>query len=91
MGRTSSLKPSGSAPKAPSRAAASIAACASRSNAYTRERVTKELAAGEPPIQLGRVHGTGDKGLLVSVLTLQVGEDRVVAARLKAILQKAAG
>jgi uncharacterized pyridoxal phosphate-dependent enzyme len=55
----------------------------------TRERVTKELAAGDPPIQLGRVHGTGDKGLLVSVLTLQAGEDKVVAARLKTILEKA--
>src|SRR5262249_15900572 len=51
----------------------------------TRERVTKELAAGDPPIQLGRVSGTGDKGLLVSVLTLQPGEDRLVAGRLAAI------
>jgi uncharacterized pyridoxal phosphate-dependent enzyme len=56
----------------------------------TREKVTKELGAGDPPIVLGRVHGTGDKGLLVSVLTLQAGEDKTVAARLRAVLEKAA-
>jgi hypothetical protein len=55
----------------------------------TRERLTKELAKGEPPIQIGRVSGTGDKGVLISVLTLQDGEERVVAERLRAILLKA--
>jgi L-seryl-tRNA(Ser) seleniumtransferase len=57
----------------------------------TREQVKKELAAGDPPIQIGRVSGTGDKGILFSVFTLQEGEDRVVAGRLREILTKAAG
>jgi D-glucosaminate-6-phosphate ammonia-lyase len=57
----------------------------------TRERVTRELAAGELPIRIGRVAGTGDKGILVSVLTLQEGEEQVVARRLAEILKKAAG
>jgi hypothetical protein len=39
---------------------------------------------------LGRVSGTGDKGVLVSVLTLQEGEDAVVAERLRKVLKKAA-
>src|SRR5262249_22027708 len=43
----------------------------------TRERLTKELAAGRPPIQIGRVSGTGDKGMLISVFMLQPGEDRI--------------
>jgi len=57
----------------------------------TRERLTRELAEGEPPILIGRVSGTGDKGVLISVFVLQEGEDRVVAERLRAILDKAAG
>jgi L-seryl-tRNA(Ser) seleniumtransferase len=57
----------------------------------SREELTKSLAAGSPPILLGRVSGTGDKGVLISVLTLQEGEDRVVAERLGALLRKAAG
>ncbi|HKA06186.1 MAG TPA: aminotransferase class V-fold PLP-dependent enzyme [Gemmataceae bacterium] len=57
----------------------------------TREKVTQELAAGDPPIRIGRVAGTGDKGILVSVLTLQDGEERIVADRLGEILKKAAG
>jgi L-seryl-tRNA(Ser) seleniumtransferase len=52
----------------------------------TRAQLTQELAAGDPPIQLGRVSGTGDKGVLISVLTLQDGEEAVVAQRLHAIL-----
>jgi hypothetical protein len=40
----------------------------------------------DPPIQIGRVHGTGDRGVLISVLTLQPGEERIVADRLRAIL-----
>jgi L-seryl-tRNA(Ser) seleniumtransferase len=55
----------------------------------TPARLARELATGDPPIQLGRVAGTGDKGTLVSVLTLQDGEERIVADRLHAILQKA--
>jgi L-seryl-tRNA(Ser) seleniumtransferase len=57
----------------------------------TRARLTKELAAGDPPIQIGRVHGTGDRGVLISVFVLQPGEDRIVAGRLKGIFAKAAG
>jgi len=56
----------------------------------TRARVTKELAAGDPPIQIGRVSGTGDKGILLSVFVLKEGEERVLAERLLAILKKAA-
>jgi L-seryl-tRNA(Ser) seleniumtransferase len=55
----------------------------------TREQVTRELARGSPPVQIGRVSGTGDRGILISVLTLQAGEERVVAERLRAILGKA--
>jgi D-glucosaminate-6-phosphate ammonia-lyase len=57
----------------------------------TRERLTKELAVGGPPILIGRVRGTGDKGVLVSVFVLQAGEDKIVADRLHAILKKASG
>ena len=55
----------------------------------TREQVTRELARGVPPIQIGRVSGTGDRGILISVLTLQAGEDQVVGERLRAILKGA--
>jgi L-seryl-tRNA(Ser) seleniumtransferase len=55
----------------------------------TREQLTKELAEGDPPIQIGRVSGTGDKGVLISVFMLQDGEDQVVAGRLHAALKKA--
>jgi L-seryl-tRNA(Ser) seleniumtransferase len=57
----------------------------------TPERLTKELAGGDPPILIGRVRGTGDKGVLVSVFVLQAGEDKIVADRLHAILKKASG
>jgi L-seryl-tRNA(Ser) seleniumtransferase len=57
----------------------------------TRAHVTRELAAGDPSIRIGRVPGTGDRGILISVLTLQEGEERVVADRLRAILTKASG
>ena len=52
----------------------------------TRARLTRALAEGEPPIQIGRVSGTGDRGILISVLTLQPGEERVIADRLRASL-----
>ena len=55
----------------------------------TREGLTQALAHGEPPIQLGRVHGTGEHGVLVSVFMLGEGEDTVVAERLHAILKHA--
>jgi uncharacterized pyridoxal phosphate-dependent enzyme len=54
----------------------------------TRDRLTRELMAGNPPIQIGRVSGTGDRGVLISVLTLQTGEERIVAERLRAILRQ---
>ena len=44
---------------------------------------------GDPPILIGRVSGTGDKGILISVFVLQEGEDRIVADRLHALLDKA--
>jgi L-seryl-tRNA(Ser) seleniumtransferase len=57
----------------------------------TPAQLARELAEGDPPIQIGRVAGTGDKGALVSVFVLQEGEDRIVADRLYAILKKASG
>ena len=57
----------------------------------TRQALTQALAKGDPPVQLGRVAGTGDKGVLISVFTLQEGEERIVADRLREILQKTAG
>jgi L-seryl-tRNA(Ser) seleniumtransferase len=57
----------------------------------TREQLTRDLAAGDPPILIGRVSGTGDKGVLISVFVLREGEERVVAERLRALLEKAAG
>jgi L-seryl-tRNA(Ser) seleniumtransferase len=56
-----------------------------------REKVTRQLADGDPSIRLGRAPGTGDRGVLISVLTLQGGEERVVADRLAAILNAAVG
>jgi L-seryl-tRNA(Ser) seleniumtransferase len=49
----------------------------------TPARLIRQMAQGDPPIQLGRVSGTGDKGLLVSVFTLQEGEEHIVADRLR--------
>jgi L-seryl-tRNA(Ser) seleniumtransferase len=57
----------------------------------TREAVTRALADGSPSIRIGRVGGTGDQGILISVLTLQDGEEKVVAGRLADILKAAAG
>ncbi len=53
----------------------------------TRARLTQLLAEGDPSIQIGRVSGTGDRGILISVLTLHTGEERVVAERLRTILR----
>jgi L-seryl-tRNA(Ser) seleniumtransferase len=55
----------------------------------TRQGLTRELAKGDPPIQIGRVSGTGDKGVLISVFMLQEGEERVVADRLHVLLANA--
>jgi len=56
----------------------------------TRAEVTKRLAAGTPPIRIGRVSHTGDKGILISVLCLQAGEEEIVARRLAEMLATAA-
>jgi D-glucosaminate-6-phosphate ammonia-lyase len=59
--------------------------------AITRERFTRALTETDPPIQIGRVPGTGERGVCISVFTLQAGEERVVAERVAMILRKAAG
>jgi L-seryl-tRNA(Ser) seleniumtransferase len=56
----------------------------------TRTGLTRALMESDPPIQIGRVSGTGDHGVLISVLTLQPGEECVVADRLRALLLKGA-
>jgi L-seryl-tRNA(Ser) seleniumtransferase len=56
----------------------------------TPAQLTKALADGDPPILIGRMSGTGDKGALISVFVLQDGEDRIVADRLQALLTRAA-
>jgi uncharacterized pyridoxal phosphate-dependent enzyme len=55
----------------------------------TPQEITKALADGDPPILIGRVSGTGEKGILLSVFTLQDGEERIVAERLLSLLSKA--
>jgi L-seryl-tRNA(Ser) seleniumtransferase len=55
----------------------------------TPAQVTKELAAGDPPIVIGRVHGTGNKGILISVFVLKDGEAKIVAERLREVMRKA--
>jgi L-seryl-tRNA(Ser) seleniumtransferase len=57
----------------------------------TRERFTRQLTETDPPIQIGRVPGTGERGVVISVFTLQPGEDRIVAERVAGILRQAAG
>ena len=55
----------------------------------TREQVTKALAQGDPPIIIARVHGSGEKGILISVFVLKPDEERIVAERVLAILKGA--
>lgn len=50
--------------------------------------VKTKLEAGDPSIVTARVHGTGDKGLLISVFMLNTGEERIVASRLVQVLQE---
>jgi hypothetical protein len=45
----------------------------------------------DPPVQIGRVPGTGDRGVVISVFTLEPGEERTVAQRVQSILSRAAG
>jgi D-glucosaminate-6-phosphate ammonia-lyase len=54
-----------------------------------RDKVTKKMVEGTPSIALGRVSGTGDRGLLISVFQLKSGEEQVVARRLCEILKGA--
>jgi L-seryl-tRNA(Ser) seleniumtransferase len=56
----------------------------------TRDRITRELMEGDNPIQIGRVPGTGERGVCISVFMLQTGEDRVVADKAAGILRRAA-
>src|SRR5262249_4543606 len=56
----------------------------------TRERFTRSLADAAGPILIGRVPGTGERGICISVFMLQAGEDRIVAERVAGILRKAA-
>ncbi len=53
----------------------------------TPEQLKKALADGDPSIATGRVHGTGTEGFLISVFMLADGEEQIVAARLRQILQ----
>lgn len=53
--------------------------------------LAKALFEGDPPIQIGRIGGTGDKGAMISVLTLAAGEEVIVARRVQAILRAASG
>ena len=56
----------------------------------TRDEVTTKLTEGKPPIRLGRVRGTGDQGLLISVFMLKPGEVEIVARQLAAVLSDTA-
>ncbi len=56
----------------------------------TPAELKQRLADGDPSIVTARVHGTGDKGFLVSVFMLQPNEETIVAARLQQILKQAA-
>jgi L-seryl-tRNA(Ser) seleniumtransferase len=55
----------------------------------SRQQLTRELAAGDPSIRIGRVAGTGEKGVLISVFVLQPGEEQIVADRLHTLLKQA--
>jgi D-glucosaminate-6-phosphate ammonia-lyase len=55
----------------------------------TRARLTQQLMDADPPIQIGRVSGTGERGVLISVWCLQEGEERIVADRLRSIFRSA--
>jgi len=56
----------------------------------TGDEVTTKLTEGKPPIRLGRVRGTGDQGLLISVFMLKPGEVEIVARQLAAVLSDTA-
>ena len=56
----------------------------------TCDEVSSKLAKGTPPIRLGRVRGTGDQGLLISVFMLKPGEVEIVSRQLATVLCDAA-
>lgn len=49
----------------------------------TAAELAEQLRNGSPPIATGRVHGTGDEGLLLSAINLQPGEAEIVAHRIR--------
>lgn len=55
----------------------------------TPDQLKAKLAAGNPSIATARVHGTGETGFLISVFTLQPGEEQVVAERVREALEPA--
>ncbi len=55
--------------------------------AITPAQVKQMLLAGDPPIATARVHGTGERGFLVSVFMLQNDEDTLVGRRIAEILR----
>lgn len=56
----------------------------------TRDQLKQRLVDGKPSIVTARVHGTGEDGFLISVFTLQPGEEEVVGARLRELLKHSA-
>ena len=52
----------------------------------SKEEVAAELLKSDPSIQTGRVGGTGNKGVLISVHALLDNEEAIVADRLRQIL-----
>ena len=55
----------------------------------SHQQVTDALMAHVPPIQIGRVGETGNKGILISVLALNAGEEQIIADTLRTILTSA--
>ena len=56
----------------------------------TPDQVKAELSRGNPSIATARVHGTGEEGFLLSVFMLQPGEEKIVASRMREVLEPAA-
>ena len=56
----------------------------------TPDQVKAELSQGDPSIVTARVHGTGEEGFLISVFMLQGGEEKIVASRMREVLEQAA-
>ena len=56
----------------------------------TPQQVKATLSQGDPSIVTARVHDTGEEGFLISVFMLQPGEEKIVASRMREILEPAA-